>query len=71
MGIVLSLRAVTTLSKQQWLVKGEPQYGECWLLQTVFFAEIDFLEKHLTPEKAFRDATIIQDGRGLYILLVN
>ena len=36
-----------------------------------FFAEIDFLEKQLTPEKAFRDATIIQDGRGLYILLVN
>ena len=23
----------------------------CWLLQTVFFAEIDFLEKQLTPEK--------------------
>ena len=36
-----------------------------------FFAEIDFLEKQLTPEKALRDATIIQDGRGLYILLVN
>ena len=36
-----------------------------------FFAEIDFLEKQLTPEKAFRDVTIIQDGRGLYILLVN
>ena len=53
MGISFSLRAVTTLSKQQWLVKGEPRYGECWLLQTVFFAEIDFLEKHLTPEKLF------------------
>ena len=62
------------MSEPQWLLKREPgaPIGGCSLLHTVFFAEIDFLEKQLASGKFLRDAVIIiQNGKGLYILLIN
>ena len=47
----IALSSSITPAKQQWLLKGELQYEECWSLRTIFFAEIDFLEKQLTAEK--------------------
>ena len=64
MRTAVSLLAVTTLSKQQWLVNESSNTGMLVTTNRLSRETID-------SRKALRDAVIIQDGIGLYILLIN